>query len=90
MIEIDGIQWNESDGLISLEEYSDRMIKVLKQNNIPFTIHWGKNAKWDHPGLASHMFGNDAHKWKQLRAQLLSTRMQKVFSNKFLDDIKLS
>ncbi|KAA3622950.1 MAG: FAD-binding protein [Flavobacterium sp.] len=90
MIEIDGIQWKESDGLISLEEYSDRMIHALKQNNIPFTIHWGKNAKWDHPGLPHHMFGNDADKWKQLRAQLLTPRMQKVFSNKFLDDIKLS
>ena len=90
MIEIDGIQWNESDNQISLDEYSDRMIKALKQNNIPFTIHWGKNAKWDHPGLANHMFSNDADKWRNLRAQLLSPRMQKVFSNKFLDDLNLS
>ena len=90
MIEIDGIQWEESDKLISLKEYSDRMINALKQNNIPFTIHWGKNARWDHPGLARHMFGNDIDVWKQARAQLLSPRMQRVFSNKFLDDLGLS
>jgi hypothetical protein len=90
MIEIDGIQWDKSDKIMSLEEYGTRMIEVLKENNIPFTIHWGKNAAWGFPKLVGHMYGDDAEKWKEFRSALLSEKMTKLFSNKFLETIGLA
>lgn len=90
MIEIDGIQWKESDGIMSLEKYSERMIEVLQANNIPFTIHWGKSAQWGFPNLVQHMYGANADKWMEIRSALLSSEMAKVFSNKFLETIGLS
>lgn len=90
MIEIDGIQWKGSDKLISLNDYSTKLIEVLKNNNIPFTIHWGKNSNWNFPGLVNHMYGSKVKKWKEVRAKLLSVPMQEVFSNAFLDSTKLS
>ncbi|SHI46055.1 FAD-binding protein [Aquimarina spongiae] len=90
VIEIDGVLWKKSNKLMSLKEFSARMIQVLKQNNIPFTIHWGKNAAWTFPGLVDHMFGSKAKEWEQQRARLLSPEMAVLFSNKFLKDIGLS
>ena len=90
MIEIDGIQWKNTDNIISLEDYSKRMIEVLKANNIPFTIHWGKNANWGFPNLAKHMYGHNASKWMEIRSALLSKEMAKLFSNNFLETIGLS
>ncbi|GAB5399478.1 MAG: hypothetical protein Aureis2KO_10630 [Aureisphaera sp.] len=89
MVEIDGIIWEGSDKIISLEQYEKRMIEVLQQHNIPFTIHWGKNADWEFSGLAQHMFGVDAQKWMDYRSALLTPAMAKVFTNGFLKDVKL-
>ncbi|MBX2828363.1 MAG: FAD-linked oxidase [Flavobacteriaceae bacterium] len=89
MVEIDGIIWEASDKLISLEKYAQRMIEVLQQHQIPFTIHWGKNADWEFPGLAQHMFGADAQNWMDYRSALLTPAMARVFTNQFLKDIRL-
>jgi len=89
MIEIDGIQWDGSQHIISLEKFATRMIEVLKAENIPFTIHWGKNADWNFPGLAVHMYGNNVKQWKDIRNTLLSQEMAKVFTNDFLRSVKL-
>ncbi len=90
MVEIDGIQWEKLDKLMSLEEYSKRMIEVLKENNIAFTIHWGKNANWGFPKLAETMYQDNAEKWIQIRSAFLSEDMAKVFSNDFLGTIGLA
>ena len=90
LVEIDGIQWSDGHNIISLKEYSKKMITVLKNSNIPFTIHWGKNANWEFPDLVEHMFGVSVKKWKKVRSNLLSIPMQEVFSNKFLEATKLS
>ncbi len=90
MIEIDGIQWNDQENIISLKNYCTKMIEALKNNNIPFTIHWGKNADWSFPDLVNHMFGDNVKKWKKVRNSLLSMPMQDVFSSPFLDTTKLS
>ncbi len=90
MVEIDGIQWSDKEKIIGLKEYSKKMITVLKDNNIPFTIHWGKNADWEFPSLVEHMYGNKVKKWKKIRNKLLTIPMQDVFSNPFLDSTKLS
>jgi hypothetical protein len=90
MIEIDGVLWEKSDRLPSLTEFSHLMIDALKANDIPFTLHWGKNADWAYPGLVDYMYGEKAEKWKELRSALLSPEMAKVFSNDFLDTTGLS
>ncbi|WP_203295778.1 FAD-binding oxidoreductase [Luteirhabdus pelagi] len=89
MIEIDGIQWEKSKKLISLEEYGKRMIEVLQQHNIPFTIHWGKNAAWNFPKLAKHMFPENSEKWTKARSAILSKEMAEVFNNDFLRKLGL-
>ncbi|MBV1922550.1 MAG: FAD-binding protein [Flavobacteriaceae bacterium] len=90
MIEIDGVLWNKTKKIMSLKEYAGRMIEVLKENNIPFTIHWGKNCDWKFPGLLNHMFSSEANVWIEQREKLLTPDMQKMFSNKFLKTIGLS
>ncbi|GAA3620686.1 FAD-linked oxidase [Flavivirga jejuensis] len=90
MIEIDGVLWKKTRKIISLEEYSRLMIKALQANNIPFTIHWGKNSDWEFPDLVNHMFNDNVEKWKTQREKLLSPEMQALFSNKFLKTIGLA
>ncbi len=75
---------------MSLEEFSKRMIEVLQQNNIPFTLHWGKNSDWAFPGLVTHMYGHKATQWQQQRQALLSPEMQTLFSNTFLKTVGLA
>ena len=45
---------------------------------------------WGFPGLVDHMYGNKAKEWKTFRSALLSEDMQKLFSNDFLETVKLS
>lgn len=90
MMEIDGSGWDGSRTLISQQEYYERFIETLQANHIPFTIHWGKNAAWNFPGLLEHMYGNQAaQKWKTYRSALLGPDMAKVFSNDYLRTIGL-
>ncbi|MDN3493542.1 FAD-linked oxidase [Winogradskyella bathintestinalis] len=91
MLEIDGVLWNKTNKIMSLTEFSRRMIEVLKQNNIPFTIHWGKNSDWTFPNLVNHMYeSSEINEWKACRSALLSEDMMELFSNKFLRDIGLA
>ncbi|UOY06492.1 FAD-binding protein [Muricauda sp. SCSIO 64092] len=96
MIEIDGVLWNEKKNLGSLNGLSREMMVALHKNNIPFTIHWGKNADWAFVGndwqassLADYMYGEDAKKWREYRSSLLAPDMQKLFSNRFLKECGL-
>jgi hypothetical protein len=89
MIEIDGVLWRKTRKIMSLEAYSRRMIEVLKENNIPFTMHWGKSNDWKFPGLVNHMFNGHSEKWIAQRKRLLSPEMQAVFSNTFLKTLGL-
>lgn len=90
MLEIDGIIWKARKKHISLQQFCKRSIQVLKDNGIPFTIHWGKTADWAYPGLVDYMYGNKATRWREYRSALLSKEMARVFSNKFLDETGLS
>jgi len=96
MIEIDGVLWNEQDKLGSLNGLSREMMKALHENEIPFTLHWGKNADWsfadddwDADNLADYMYGDDANTWREYRSALLSPEMQQLFSNRFLKECGL-
>lgn len=90
MIEIDGALWKGNSRMISLENYCKRIVEVLIQNGIQFTIHWGKNAAWSFPGLVEEMYGANVTKWKDQRRSLLSDAQAKLFSNKFLRDVNLA
>lgn len=90
MIEIDGVLWKKTRRIMSVTEFSKRMIEVLKQHNIPFTIHWGKTSDWTFPNLINEMYDDASIKeWKNFRNGLLSPEMAKVFSNDFLETIGL-
>ncbi len=90
MLEIDGVLWKKTNSIMSLTEYSRRMIEVLQANNIAFTLHWGKNADWEFPGLIEHMYGSAVPLWKNYRNSLLSKEMAVLFSNDFLQITGLS
>ena len=91
MLEIDGLMWNpKTDKLISLPDFCTRIIEVLKENNILFTQHWGKNSNWSYPGLIEYMYGDNAKQWQQYRSALLKKETAELFSNDFLHDIGLS
>ena len=90
MLEIDGVLWKPNRRIMSLNQYGRRMIEELKKHNIPFTLHWGKNADWKFPGLVEHMFPkHNIKSWKKARQALLSDEMQTLFSNHFLADVTL-
>jgi hypothetical protein len=91
MLEIDGLIWKpKKNNMISLEKFCTRTIELLLQNNIPFTIHWGKNADWKFPGLVAHMYGVKAGEWMHQRRKLLSKEQAKLFSNGFLYEVNLA
>ncbi len=89
VIEIDGIQWEKSRKMLSLEEYGRLMIQTLQTANIPFTVHWGKNMDWAFPNLVQDMYGSKAQTWKECRSWLLSQEMAQLFSNEFLATVGL-
>ncbi len=91
MLEIDGLIWKpKRNNMISLEHFCTRILEVLQENNIPFTLHWGKTADWSFPNLVNHMYGANALLWKEYRSSLLRKETATLFSNKFLDDTSLS
>jgi hypothetical protein len=92
MLEIDGLIWKgRPNKMISLEQFCARMIDVLNDNHLPFTLHWGKNADWSHPDLVKGMYGSDkADTWKKHRNALLSKEAAALFSNDFLKQVQLA
>ncbi len=91
IIEMDGSQWKGGRKIISPETFYTRIINSLQVANIPFTHHWGKNARWNFPGLIKSMYGEDRiTAWKKNRTKLLSPEMGRLFSNNFLDTLGLS
>lgn len=91
MLEIDGLIWTaKKNRIISLQQFTKRIIEVLQANNIPFTHHWGKNADWGFPGLIQYMYGANADTWKQYRSALLTEKTAALFANDFLKQTKLN
>jgi hypothetical protein len=90
ILEMDGILWKGNQNMISLEDMQKRIIETFMAAGIKFTIHWGKNAAWSFPGLIDYMYGDNDDVWKNYRSALLSKQMADLFSNDFLDSIKLS
>ncbi|MEO5594439.1 MAG: FAD-binding protein [Chitinophagaceae bacterium] len=89
ILEVDGIPWKENDNMISLDNFLTAVIEAFTSNNIHFTLHWGKNAPWAFPGLVDTMYGAAAEEWKNLRSTLLTEKTADLFSNDFLNAVKL-
>ena len=90
VLEVDGVPWIGNQNMISLDDFLTEVIKSFKENNINFTMHWGKNAPWSFPNLIDTMYGNADDEWKDMRSVLLSKQMADLFSNDFLNTVKLS
>ena len=76
---------------MSLTEYGTRIIEVLQANNVPFTMHWGKNGDWAYSGLLKMMYDtNQIEEWKACRKALLNDEMTTLFLNDFLRTIGLA
>jgi hypothetical protein len=90
MLEIDGLIWDGGPhGMITMERFYTRITEVLQENNIAFTLHWGKNADWAFPALTEYMYGERVGEWKTYRNELLSPQARALFSNDFLRHIRL-
>ncbi|KAA5534797.1 FAD-linked oxidase [Taibaiella lutea] len=90
ILEMDGITWKGNDHIVSLLEFETKLLEAFRANNIPFTLHWGKNSAWGIPGLVNNMYGAADDEWKVQRSKLLSKQMADIFSNDFLNRTKLS
>nr|WP_294949361.1 FAD-binding protein [uncultured Mucilaginibacter sp.] len=90
VLEVDGTLWEENLHMISLDAFLTEVIKAFKSNGIDFTLHWGKNAPWSFPGLVDTIYGDADDEWKDMRSVLLTKPMADLFSNDFLDTVKLS
>jgi len=90
MLEIDGLIWKpKNNDMISLERFCERIVEVLTDAQIPFTLHWGKNAAWGFAGLVQTMYGNKANEWNTQRLSFLSPEAAEMFSNGLLREAKL-
>ncbi|WP_420149408.1 FAD-binding protein [Spirosoma sp.] len=90
ILEVDGIPWQGNQNMISLNDFLTEVIKSFIDNGIKFTLHWGKNAPWSFPNLVDIMYGQADDEWKDMRSILLSKQMADLFSNDFLNTVKLS
>ena len=77
----------EMDGLDSQSNHQvfANVIGRLEQQNIAYSIHWGKlNAPLNKDRIIA-IYGDNLIKWKQSREQLLSANVRTVFSNPFME-----
>ena len=80
------------DGLDSAGNHKvfENIIGRLEQQNIAYSIHWGKlNAPLNKDRISA-IYGDKLIKWRQSRAQLLSAEVRTVFSNPFMEKCGLN
>jgi FAD/FMN-containing dehydrogenase len=61
-----------------------RIWKLLEDNNVPFTFHWGKIGELT-PQRIQNMYGTDAGAWTDARKRLLDANSLVVFTNPTLE-----
>ncbi|MBL4678403.1 MAG: FAD-binding protein [Mucilaginibacter sp.] len=81
----------ELDGAYSPKafDYYSKTWKLLEDNNIPFTFHWGKFSELN-PQRIKNMYGADADAWITARKGLLDKDAIKVFTNPTIEEWGLS
>ncbi|MCB2209115.1 MAG: FAD-binding protein [Bacteroidetes bacterium] len=90
IIHMDGIQWEASGNLWPQKTVEEEIVKAFVNNNIEFTLHWGKNACWEYPGLIDTMYQFMDDEWVKQRSRLLTYEMAEMFSNDFLRRLNLA
>jgi hypothetical protein len=90
VLEVDGVPWQGNANMITLDAFLTEVIKAFRADHIEFTLHWGKNAPWGFLNLVDMMYGQADDTWKDMRSVLLTKQMADVFSNDFLNIVKLS
>ncbi len=90
IVEMDGLRWDDTRNMVSLEDFEAALFRDLQRQGIPFTLHWGKNTAWSMPGLTEYMYGTRDDEWIAVRSRLLGKKMCDIFSNEFLDKARLS
>ena len=68
-----------------VHKYYSQIWKILEDNNIPFTFHWGKVNELS-PARINNMYGDAATSWKAARSKLLDANTIKVFTNPILQE----
>ena len=57
----------------------------MEQENIPYTLHWGKYNINLSPDRVRKMYGdNSVDKWISSRRKLLDAKTRRVFNNAFM------
>ena len=72
------------DAEITRKFFADVWVK-LENENIPYTLHWGKMNFILNPERVIHMYGaGKVNSWINARHTLLSEPVRKVFTNDFM------
>lgn len=90
VIGLDGLQWPDHVTPWKQTDVEREIIRAFSLNNIPFTLHWGKNAAWEYPRLVDMMYGDKDDEWRKQRSRLLDPLMADIFSNDFLRRVGLA
>lgn len=82
----------ELDGVNSslAKTFFKRVLQALDQNEIPYTLHWGKVNDHLTATRVRRMYGENLDQWLSSRRTLLSQTNRAVFSNAFLNRLDLA
>jgi FAD/FMN-containing dehydrogenase len=83
IIDLDGVDNRSS------RQFFRRAWKELENQNIPFTVHWGKANKLT-PEKLQTVYGDELQTWLNVRRNLLGDQGCRVFSSPFTDQCGLS
>jgi hypothetical protein len=79
VLELDGV-----DAVIN-HKFVEQFTQLLEQDNLEYTIHWGKINKVIDAARLRRMYGPQrVEKWLAHRRQLLNEQVREVFNNNFL------
>jgi len=82
VFEIDGVR-NQK-----MTDYIKRIPAILRQNNIPFTFHWGKDNPADQAMIAE-MYGASLTLWINQKSKIMNSPEAAMFSNDYTDHLGL-
>lgn len=85
VVEMDGV-----DSKLS-RRFFQTIWEKLEEENIPFTLHWGKINFFLTPERIRKMYGEETiQQWIQCRHALLNPATRKVFNNRFMANLGLT
>lgn len=83
IFEIDGLRTKKNISFVQ------KIPKLLRDNGIPFTFHWGKDNPMD-AALVKEMYGVDYTDFILQRSKLMTSAESAVFSGSYTDGLGLS